>query len=94
MQAETVRTECKVLTHGKMYSASLKLNAMQMLAPNTLVNEEIRKIGFKNVIVSGLGSTRKAMGVWNRETIAIMELLEKENASSDLLKQIIELKEL
>ena len=55
---------------GKRYRAKLTLGLLQSVAPNSLIADKFRDVGFTDVTVSGSGSTRVAEGLWPHDDAA------------------------
>lgn len=51
---------------GYKYRATIRLGRFQSLAGNETVAKEFTKVGFENVIVTGSGRDRVAIGIWNQ----------------------------
>ena len=47
---------------GQRYQATISLGFVQRLASNDMVADKFREVGFTDVIVTGSGRTRLAMG--------------------------------
>jgi hypothetical protein len=50
---------------GKRYRAVIALSGIERWASNEAIAERLRKAGFIEVSVSGLGNTRVAEAMWN-----------------------------
>lgn len=74
---DTKRTsalEITKLEKGNSYSADIHLpGMMERYATNNTVAKELTKLGFTNVVVTGTGVLRKAVGIWAQETRATVE---------------------
>jgi Subtilase family len=49
---------------GHRYSATVTLTGFEQLASNSLIEDRLTELGFRNVVVTGDGGTRRAEGVW------------------------------
>jgi len=49
---------------GKRYRATIALAGIERWASNEMIAERLRKAGFTEVTVTGLGSSRTAEGLW------------------------------
>jgi hypothetical protein len=58
----------ETLVHNKKYEGTLKLSGLEILATNSVVEAELRKAGFTDVVVVGAGQIRKGTGVWKGDT--------------------------
>jgi hypothetical protein len=50
---------------GKRYRATIALSGIERWASNDAIAERLRKAGFVEVSVSGLGNTRVAEAMWS-----------------------------
>lgn len=50
--------------HGKRYRATITLSGIQQFASNAMVEAELAKYGFADIVVSGFGASRTAEGTW------------------------------
>jgi hypothetical protein len=49
---------------GLRYKATIALGLFQSAASNEMVADKFREVGFTDVVVTGSGRTRLAMGSW------------------------------
>jgi hypothetical protein len=49
---------------GKRYRAKIRLGVLEAIASNAKIAEELQKVGFVDVTVSGSGRDRHAEGMW------------------------------
>jgi kumamolisin len=49
---------------GHRYSATVTLMGLEQFASNSLIEDKLSELGFRNVVVTGEGGTRRAEGVW------------------------------
>jgi hypothetical protein len=49
----------------RQYAATITLTGLDLLASNSVISTKLRKAGFVQVQVSGIGKTRTATGRWN-----------------------------
>lgn len=54
------------LVSGKRYRGKITLSGFYSWASNDMVAEEFRRLGFKDVKVSGSGGSRVGEGVWGK----------------------------
>lgn len=52
---------------GRRYSATISLGLLESLAGNELIADQLRRVGFADVIVNGSGAARQAEGIWPNE---------------------------
>lgn len=57
------------LKKGQRYEAAVTLSGFQQIASNAMVEDEFKKIGFAEVLVTGTGKLRKATGRWPKEDL-------------------------
>lgn len=57
------------LTQHKNYRAIIQLNALEQFGTNNMIADELTKVGFINVQVTGSGKERTATGMWGKETL-------------------------
>jgi hypothetical protein len=56
------------LKQNQRYTASIQLESIEIFAPNTMVVDRLRSVGFVDVSVEGTGGKRIATGTWSKET--------------------------
>lgn len=49
---------------GRRYRATLRLSGFEQIAGNDLIGDKLTSYGFKDVVVTGSGATRIAIGTW------------------------------
>lgn len=54
---------------GKWYHASVKLEGLEEMATNDYLEEQLTKIGFEQVTVTGRGEQRYAKGLWTKAQV-------------------------
>ena len=59
------------LQNGRRYTADIELGALESLAGNSTVQRKLEDAGFTNVLVTGDGRQRAAMGTWGGSTRAV-----------------------
>lgn len=57
-----------ILTQWQKYRATVNLGFFKRFANNGQIEDKLLEAGFKNVTVSGSGSTRQAEGTWMAKT--------------------------
>lgn len=57
------------LKKGQRYQATLTLSGFQQIASNAMVEDEFKKVGFTDVLVTGTGKQRNAVGRWPKEDV-------------------------
>ncbi len=67
---------------GHRYRATIRLGLIEQLAGNATIAEQLRAVGFVDVVVRGSGSTRTAEALWPHD-----------DASAPLPPQIVEVVE-
>lgn len=67
----------KNLEKYRKYQATISLNGLETFVHNVMVREKLMQAGFTNVTVEGSGATRKATGVWSRESQPITDMPSK-----------------
>jgi len=55
------------LRQGQRYQATVILSGFQQIASNAMVEDEFKKIGFTEVLVTGRGKERTATGRWPKD---------------------------
>jgi hypothetical protein len=55
------------LTKNQKYKATLHLGFLESIATNPMVEEKFTAVGFTNVVVTGTGAVRTAIGTWPKE---------------------------
>lgn len=56
------------LTNGKRYVARISLGMFESIASNETIREKLVDAGFVNVVVTGSGRSRAAIGTWGGAT--------------------------
>jgi hypothetical protein len=75
------------LTQHKTYKATITLGVLEQYGTNNMIANELTKVGFANVQVTGSGKERIATGVWRNPTVT-GPLPEK---AKKYIKEIVEL---
>jgi hypothetical protein len=56
------------LEQGQKYGAQLSLGVLERMAGNETVAAKFLEVGFTQVVITGSGATRQAIGVWPHAT--------------------------
>ncbi len=56
------------LEQAQKYRAQLSLGMLERMAGNETIAAKFREVGFTEVVVTGNGSARQAIGVWPHDT--------------------------
>lgn len=57
------------LEKNAKYQATINLNAIEAFADNKFISKKLTDYGFADVMVTGLGKSRQAVGIWAKENI-------------------------
>lgn len=57
------------LKQGTQYEATLMLTGFKQIASNDAVGKELEKVGFTNVVITGAGKQRRAIGRWGQPNL-------------------------
>jgi len=64
VEARAVTGQPYTARQGHRYSATVTLTGFEQFASNSLIDDKLSELGFRNVVVTGEGGTRRAEGVW------------------------------